>query len=82
MRTNRITPQLVIVLETGRHYGLDLAGITQQPNLIHNRIRNQASWLSRVRALAAGGLPPGFNTLGLWARSTSGGTPGRTWMTA
>jgi hypothetical protein len=29
------------VLETGRRYGLDAAMISQQPNLIHNRIRNQ-----------------------------------------
>jgi hypothetical protein len=29
------------VLETGRRYGLDAAMISQQPNLIHNRARNQ-----------------------------------------
>jgi hypothetical protein len=41
--TNGITPELALVLETGWRYGLDFAGITQQPNLIHNRVRNQAT---------------------------------------
>ena len=38
-----IIDELSLVLETGRRYGLDFAGITQQPNLVHNRIRNQAT---------------------------------------
>lgn len=38
-----MSPELACVLETGRRYGLDWAGIAQQPNLIHNRIRNQAT---------------------------------------
>lgn len=33
------------VLETGRRYSLDFAGITQALNLIHNRIRNQITEL-------------------------------------
>lgn len=41
--TNVIIEELSLVLETGRRYGLDFAGITQQPNLVHNRIRNQAT---------------------------------------
>jgi hypothetical protein len=30
-----------LLTETGRRYGLDTILISQQPNLIHNRIRNQ-----------------------------------------
>ena len=30
-----------LVLETGRRAGLDVLAITQQPNLIHNRVRTQ-----------------------------------------
>lgn len=39
--TSQAPPALALVLETGRRYGLDCALISQQPNLIHNRIRNQ-----------------------------------------
>lgn len=41
--TNQVPPELALVLETGRRVGLDFAGIAQQPNLIHNRVRNQAT---------------------------------------
>ena len=30
-----------LVVETGRKYGLDFACASQQPNLLHNRLRNQ-----------------------------------------
>ncbi|MBI3868816.1 MAG: hypothetical protein HY299_09820 [Verrucomicrobia bacterium] len=30
-----------LVLETGRRWGLDMVAISQAPNLIHNRVRNQ-----------------------------------------
>lgn len=39
--TNRITPEFASVLETGRRWGLDAVMIAQQPNLVHNRVRNQ-----------------------------------------
>lgn len=39
--TNQVSPELCLVLETGRRYGLDFAAISQAPNLVHNRIRNQ-----------------------------------------
>ncbi|MCU0770854.1 MAG: hypothetical protein MUE94_03660 [Verrucomicrobia bacterium] len=35
--------ELALVLETGRRHGLDTLMITQQPNLIHNRVRNQTT---------------------------------------
>ena len=37
------------VLETGRRYSLDFAGITQALNLIHNRVRNQITELVAFR---------------------------------
>ena len=39
--TTGISLELSTILETGRRYGLDAAMISQQPNLLHNRIRNQ-----------------------------------------
>lgn len=33
--------ELALLLETGRRAGLDAVFISQQPNIIHNRIRNQ-----------------------------------------
>lgn len=41
--TAKVSTELAMVLETGRRYGLDAAMISQQPNLIHNRIRNQVT---------------------------------------
>ncbi len=41
--THTVSPELACVLETGRRYGLDFAAIAQQPNLVHNRVRNQAT---------------------------------------
>jgi hypothetical protein len=38
-----ISPEFAACLETGRRYGLDLALSGQQLNIIHNRIRNQAT---------------------------------------
>lgn len=39
--TAKVSPGAALVLETGRRYGLDLVAATQQPNIIHNRWRNQ-----------------------------------------
>lgn len=39
--TNTFSAELALVLETGRRYQLDAAMISQAPNLLHNRIRNQ-----------------------------------------
>lgn len=39
--TNTITPELATILETGRRYELDCVFLSQQPNIIHNRVRNQ-----------------------------------------
>ena len=49
--TNQISRELALVLETGRRYGLDAAMISQQPNLIHNRIRNQLTEAVSFRQL-------------------------------
>jgi hypothetical protein len=34
-------PGLRLILETGRRQGIDTILVTQQPNIVHNRIRNQ-----------------------------------------
>jgi hypothetical protein len=47
--TNNCPHDLLVVLETGRRHGLDLLAVSQQPNLIHNRIRNQLTRLSCFR---------------------------------
>jgi len=39
--TNLCPTELCMVLETGRRYGIDFYCISQSPNLIHTRIRNQ-----------------------------------------
>lgn len=39
--TDSVSWEFSTVVETGRRYGLDLIAISQQPNLIHNRVRNQ-----------------------------------------
>lgn len=49
--TGTITPPLACVLETGRRYGLDFAGITQAANLVHNRLRNQVTELVAFRSI-------------------------------
>ncbi len=41
VNTAALPAALALVLETGRRVGLDVALIAQQPNLVHNRIRNQ-----------------------------------------
>jgi ABC-type dipeptide/oligopeptide/nickel transport system ATPase component len=41
--TDTLSYEFSTVLETGRKAGLDLIAICQQPNLLHNRIRNQIS---------------------------------------
>lgn len=51
--TNQVSPELALVLETGRRYGLDVALITQQPNLVHNRIRNQLTEVVSFRQIDA-----------------------------
>jgi hypothetical protein len=39
--TNRISPQLALIVETARKWQIDFATIAQAPNLIHNRLKNQ-----------------------------------------
>lgn len=39
--TSEVPAEFRTVLETGRRYGLDAVMISQAPNLIHNRVRNQ-----------------------------------------
>lgn len=39
--TGQLSWELSLVIETGRRYGLDFCGVTQQLNLVHNRVRNQ-----------------------------------------
>ena len=39
--TNTVSWELALLLETGRRYGVDAIMISQQPNLIHNRVRGQ-----------------------------------------
>jgi hypothetical protein len=41
--TAAMPPELALVLETGRREELDAAMISQQPNLVHNRVRNQVT---------------------------------------
>lgn len=41
--TDLIPPDVACVIETGRRYRIDTVLITQQPNLLHNRFRNQAT---------------------------------------
>jgi ABC-type dipeptide/oligopeptide/nickel transport system ATPase component len=38
--TNQVGWELACVVETGRRYEIDTCFISQQPNLIHNRLRN------------------------------------------
>lgn len=63
--TNRISQELSTVLETGRRYGLDFAGISQAPNLIHGRIRNQLTEVVTFQTLDRNALSfladAGFN---------------------
>jgi hypothetical protein len=49
--TQQVSRELALVLETGRRYGLDAALISQQPNLIHNRIRNQLTEVCTFRQI-------------------------------
>lgn len=49
--TSQVSRELALVLETGRRYGLDVAMISQQPNLIHNRIRNQLTEVVTFRQI-------------------------------
>jgi len=51
--TNVVSRELAEILETGRRYGLDCCFISQQPNLIHNRIRNQLTELVSFRQMDA-----------------------------
>lgn len=46
-----VTYELALLIETGRRYGVDTAFVTQQPNLIHNRLRNQLTELVTFRHL-------------------------------
>lgn len=39
--TDTVSPEFSTLIETGRREEIDTAFVSQQPNLIHNRIRNQ-----------------------------------------
>jgi GTPase SAR1 family protein len=41
--------EISLVIETGRRYQLDFAGVSQQLNLLHNRMRNQVTELVAFR---------------------------------
>ena len=60
-----VPPEFVDVLEFGRRDGLDAVMVSQAPNLLHNRIRNQiteAVVFRLIDARAAGWLEPlGFD---------------------
>jgi len=43
--TGQLSHEFSLVIETGRRYGLDFCGVTQQLNLVHNRVRNQMTEL-------------------------------------
>lgn len=47
--TSEYTEEMAQVIETGRKYTLDFVGITQQLNLVHNRLRNQMTELVTFR---------------------------------
>ena len=51
--TNSLSEELSMVLETGRRYSLDAAMISQAPNLIHNRVRNQLTEVVTFRQVDA-----------------------------
>lgn len=53
---NSTTQEFQSVIETGRIYGLDFAGITIAPNLIHNRIRGQATEVVAFRTVESNAL--------------------------
>lgn len=38
---HEVTYELALLVETGRRYGIDTMFVSQQPNIIHNRLRNQ-----------------------------------------
>jgi hypothetical protein len=38
---HEVTPELAMLVETGRRYEVDTIFVSQQPNIIHNRLRNQ-----------------------------------------
>jgi hypothetical protein len=54
--TNSTTTEFQSVVETGRVYGLDLAAISIAPNLIHNRIRGQATEVVSFRTMESNAL--------------------------
>lgn len=43
--TGSLDSELTTLIETGRRRGIDWVAVTQQPNLIHNRLRNQITEL-------------------------------------
>ncbi|MFO1487969.1 MAG: type IV secretion system DNA-binding domain-containing protein [Verrucomicrobiota bacterium] len=47
--TNKGGDHFLNCLETGRRYELDFMGISQAPNLIHNRVRNQLTKIFAFR---------------------------------
>lgn len=51
-----ITRPLQAVLQTGRRRGLDLVAASQAPNELHNKIRNQITYLFAFRSIDARAL--------------------------
>ena len=47
--TGTVSDHFVNILETGRRHSLDFFGISQAPNLLHNRIRNQLTQVYAFR---------------------------------
>jgi hypothetical protein len=47
--TSQLSWELSCVVETGRKFELDFCAITQQLNLVHNRLRNQATEIVTFR---------------------------------
>lgn len=43
LSTDTLSPELATIIETGRRYRIDTCFITQQINLLHNRVRNQVT---------------------------------------
>lgn len=51
--TAELSPEFSLVVETGRRWGLDCSLISQAPNLIHNRVRNQLTEVVTFRHVDA-----------------------------
>jgi hypothetical protein len=67
--TQKIEQELAQLIETGRRRGIDWVAVTQQPNLIHNRLRNQITEMVSFQQIDPRALKwfeeMGFNALDL-----------------